>query len=150
MKQQGISRWQGYLRAGLGLLLFCQYGYAAAPAIDDDCSRAVAPQRCQLHRQGLRSCQDLGESRRRTCLAYYTPPLNCQRQRDAKRCEALVAAQTSCEGALGAARRKCVDERLPAAGCSRGQPGCATADEGCDGGRRRDARECAPPLPLGD
>ncbi|WP_160309847.1 hypothetical protein [Chromobacterium subtsugae] len=129
MKPQGMSGWGRRVCAGLGLLLFCLQARAAA---DEDCGRAVAPQRCLLHQQGLRSCLDLAESRRRACLSYYTPPLSCQRQRDAKRCEALLAAQASCEGMTGASRRQCVDERLPAGDCP------------------RSAQPCPKPLPLAD
>lgn len=147
---QGGKRGASLGRRVLMGLLLC--GLSAFPlagwGAKDDCADAVAPQRCQAHLQGLRSCLDLPEARRRTCLAYYTPPLSCQRQRDAKRCEALLAAQSSCEGMLGAQRRACVDERLPSAPCAaRGQRPCAVDDAACDAGRRRDG--CGrPSLPL--
>ncbi|WP_434631735.1 hypothetical protein [Chromobacterium sp. CV08] len=137
------------MRVGVGLWLACLAGVASAQA-DDDCGRAVAPQRCQIHRQGLLSCQDLAEPRRRACLAYYTPPLSCQRQRDARRCEALLAAQASCEGMLGAARRQCLDERLPPVDCARAQAPCPADDAACDRPRRRAAGGCQWPLPLAE
>ncbi|STB70395.1 Uncharacterised protein [Chromobacterium violaceum] len=147
--RQGGTRGAGAAgRAGIGLLL-C--GLLALPlagwAAKDECAGAVAPQRCQAHLQGLRSCLDLPEAGRRGCLAYYTPPLGCQRQRDARRCEALMAAQSSCEGMLGAPRRACVDERLPPAACSaRGGQPCAADDAACAAGRRDGCRRPAPPL----
>ncbi|VEB39897.1 Uncharacterised protein [Chromobacterium violaceum] len=75
------------------------------------------PQRCQAHLQACAVawiCR--GRPPRLPRLLH--PPLGCQRQRDARRCEALMAAQSSCEGMLGAQRRACVDERLPPAACS--------------------------------
>ncbi|POZ63482.1 hypothetical protein C2I19_02275 [Chromobacterium alticapitis] len=130
----------------MGLLLAFAFNQAALAA-DEDCGRAIAPQRCLLYRQGLSACQDLDASRRRACLADYTPSLLCHRQRDAKRCVALVAAQTSCEGESGAARRRCVDERLPAPVCGRSRAECDPQDEACAGERRRG---CPPPLLLGE
>ncbi|QEL57195.1 hypothetical protein [Chromobacterium paludis] len=149
MKPQGNASWWKDSRAAMMLSLGLLCGQAPAAA-EGDCSQAIAPQRCQLYRQGALSCQDLDSARRRDCLAYYTPPLNCQRQRDAKRCEALVAAQASCEGAVGQARRQCVNERLPGADCARKPPPCQPQDERCDGDRRRDAGWCQPPVLLGD
>ncbi|OHX12191.1 hypothetical protein BI347_00760 [Chromobacterium sphagni] len=141
-----MSSWEGCVRAGFGLLLCCLGSQAAAA--DVDCSRAIAPQRCQAYQQGLRSCLDLAEPQRRVCLAYYTPPLSCQRQRDAKRCEALLAAQASCEGMTGAGRRQCIDERLPSGDCSRLPQSCA--EGACDSSRRRGAGWCLSAPPLAD
>ena len=91
-------------------------GVAAAEA---DCSRATAPQRCELNRQGNVSCNDLPADGRHACLQFYTPALSCLRERDAKRCEALRAAHSSCGGLEGKARRLCINERLPPPDCAR-------------------------------
>ena len=149
MTPQGMPGWARRVGAGIGLLLCCLQ-VRAAP--DEDCGRAIAPQRCLAHQQGLRSCLDLPEAGRRACLAYYTPSLSCQRLRDARRCEALLAAQASCEGMVGAARRQCIDERLPAGDCSRLIQPCPEGEAGqaCDGARRREAGWCPRPPPLAE
>ncbi|MGR2721897.1 MULTISPECIES: hypothetical protein [Chromobacterium] len=112
------NRGYGALRRAWGLgLALCWLAEAAAAQWD--CSRATAPQRCELYRQGAMACNDLPVNGRHACMQFYTPALSCLRERDAKRCEALRAAHSSCDGLEGKARRVCVNERLPPPDCAR-------------------------------
>ncbi|UTH75887.1 hypothetical protein [Chromobacterium sp. IIBBL 290-4] len=112
---------------------------AGSESLTEFCARAEAPQRCLTHQQGLLSCQDMPDASRHHCLSYYTPSLNCHRQRDSRHCEALSAAQTACGSLAGADRRQCVDARLP-----KPERGCA-AGETC-GDSPAESRTTALPL----
>jgi hypothetical protein len=95
------------------LLLLVYLGAAAVWAEPvQDCQFALAPQRCAVRQQGLRSCSDLSGGARRICLHEFEPRLRCA-GRDHDSCKALTAAQRHCDALDGAARRACVQPYLP-------------------------------------
>ncbi|MBI3145458.1 MAG: hypothetical protein HYZ18_09405 [Pseudogulbenkiania sp.] len=121
-------------------------GWSAEP-LSSACRQSIAPQRCELMRQGQLSCSDLPLEHQRECRQLFTPQLNCSRSRDARSCQALQQAQQACDAQQGEARRICIRERLPAPDCSRAAAPerCrqrVEAEQACGGRYGADYREC--------
>lgn len=98
--------------ARMALLFLLWGGNALASPLPEECQFTLAPQRCTLYRQGLRTCSDLTGGARRACRREYEPPLRCY-GRDLESCKAVTAAQLRCDSLDSAARRACVQPALP-------------------------------------
>lgn len=99
-------------RSGRWALLLLWLGPGAWAAAPPDCQFTLAPQRCELYRQGVKSCSDLFGGARRSCLREFEPPLRCH-GRNRESCQALTAAQQRCDALDGAERRSCILPDLP-------------------------------------
>lgn len=116
----------GAMQTARSAVLLLLWGGTAWAAPLPDCQFTLAPQRCVLHQQGVRTCSDLSFGARRACLREFEPRLRCH-GRDGERCKTLVTAQERCDQLEGTPRRTCILAVLPPCKASNRNAECSHA-----------------------